>query len=122
MERFERYFSLCDKYGMSCMIVLANDCMPPKTERRKMPYVGEQEYDWGYHGGKKHSRHGAHSEPAPHFYLDDPVSREDYFRMVTEIVTKYKYDERICIRDVYNEPGNSRRKDITLPQATVFYI
>ena len=35
MERFERYISLCAKYGMSCMIVLANDCMPPKTERAK---------------------------------------------------------------------------------------
>ena len=48
-------------------------------------------------------------------YLDDPVSREDYFRMVTEIVTKYRDDERICVWDVYNEPGNSRRRDITLP-------
>ena len=55
MERFDRYLSLCAKYGISCMIVLANDCMPPKTERWKMPYVGEQTYDWGYHGGKKHS-------------------------------------------------------------------
>lgn len=97
------------------MIVLANDCMPPKTELWKMPHVGEQQYDWGYHGGKKHSQHGTHNGPAPHFYLDDPESREDYFRMVTEIVTKYKDDERICIWDVYNEPGNSYRKDIALP-------
>ncbi len=115
MERFDRYLSLCAKYGISCMIVLANDCMPPKTERWKMPYVGKQEYDWGYHGGKMHSQHGSHNGPAPHFYLDDEVSREDYFKMVEEIVTKYKDDERICIWDVYNEPGNSQRQDITLP-------
>ena len=31
LERFERYISLCDKFGISCMIVLANDCMPPKN-------------------------------------------------------------------------------------------
>ena len=115
MERFERYIALCHEYGISCMIVLANDCMPPKTELWKMPYVGEQSYDWGYHGGRKHSQHGSHNGPAPHFYLDDEDSREDYFRMVREIVTKYKDDERICIWDVYNEPGNSRRRDITLP-------
>ncbi|MBO5270492.1 MAG: cellulase family glycosylhydrolase [Clostridia bacterium] len=115
LERFDRYLSLCAKYGISCMIVLANDCMPPKTERWKMPYVGEQTYDWGYHGGKKHSQHGSHSGPAPHFYLDDEESREDYFRMVREIVSLYRNDERICIWDVYNEPGNSRREDITLP-------
>ena len=115
MERFDRYLSLCAKYGMSCMIVLANDCMPPKTERWKMPYIGEQTYDWGYHGGKSHSQHSLHTEPAPHFYLDDGESRKDYFKMVEEIVTKYKNDERICIWDIYNEPGYGRRQDITLP-------
>jgi hypothetical protein len=56
-----------------------------------------------------------HKGPAPHIYLDDPITREDYFKMVKEIVTKYKDDERICIWDIYNEPGNSRRQDITLP-------
>ena len=115
MERFDRYLSLCDKYGISCMIDQANNSMSRKTEFWKQPYIGEQTYDWGYHGGKKHSQHGAHTEPAPHFYLDDEETREDYFRMVKEIVTKYKDDERICIWDVYNEPGNSRRGPVTLP-------
>ena len=115
MERFARYIALCAKYGMSCMIVLANDCMPPKTERWKMPYVGEQQYDWGYHGGKKHSQHGVHNGPAPHFYLDEPESRKDYYQFVRELVTAYKNDDRICIWDVYNEPGNSRRDEISLP-------
>ena len=113
-ERFDRYLSLCAKYGISCMIVLANDCMPPKTELWKMPYVGEQHYDWGYHGGRKHSQHGLHSAAAPHFYLDDPKTREDYFRMVAEIVARYKEDPHICIWDVYNEPSNSRRQGLTL--------
>ncbi|MBP3592327.1 MAG: cellulase family glycosylhydrolase [Clostridia bacterium] len=115
MERFERYLSLLAKYGISAMIVLANDCMPPKTDRWKLPYVGEQTYDWGYHGGKMHSQHGSHTGPAPHFYLDDPATREDYFCMVRELVTKYKDDARICVWDVFNEPGNSRRAELTLP-------
>ena len=115
MERFERYISLCDKYGMSCMIVLANDCMPPKTPEWKPPYVGEQTYDWGYHGGKKRSQHGKHNEPAPHFYLDDPETKADYLKMVREIVTKYKDDPRIVIWDVFNEPGNSLRDPLSLP-------
>ena len=115
MQRFERYLSLCNKYGISCMVVLANDCMPPKTDKWEMPYIGEQHYDWGYHGGKKHSQHGVHLGPAPHFYLDDEKSREEYLKMVRELVTTYKDDERICVWDVYNEPGNSRRGAITLP-------
>lgn len=115
LERFDRYLDVCAKHGISCMVVLANDCMPPKTELWKMPYIGEQTYDWGYHGGKKHSQHGAHNGPAPHFYLDDPETAEDYYKMVSEIVTLYKDDPRICVWDVYNEPGNSRRGNITLP-------
>ena len=115
MERFDRYLSLLAEHGISAMIVLANDCMPPKTERWKPPYIGEQTYDHGYHGGKKHSQHGSHTGPAPHFYLDDPETKTDYFEMVHELVTKYKNDARICVWDVYNEPGNSRRAELTLP-------
>ena len=116
MERFDRYLSLCARYGISCMIVLANDCMPPKTELWKMPEVGEQHYDHGYHGGRRHSQHGGgHKGPAPHFYLDDEQTRLEYLEMVREIVTKYKDDCRICVWDIYNEPGNSGRYPIALP-------
>ena len=115
LERFERYVSLCDSYGISCMIVLANDCMPPKTELWKMPEVGTQHYDWGYHGGRKHSQHGIHNRPAPHYYFDSEESKQDYFKMVKEIVSLYRDDSRILMWDVFNEPGNSNRSGITLP-------
>lgn len=115
LKNFERYISLCASYGISCMIVLANDCMPPKTELWKMPDIGEQHYDIGYHGGRKHSQHGRHTGPAPHFYLDNEESRKKYFDMVKEIVTLYKDDQRILMWDVFNEPGNSQRSGITLP-------
>ncbi len=116
LQHFDRYLDLCAKYGISCMITLANDCMPPKGEGWCLPYLGEQKYDWGYHGGRKRSQHSTlHTGPAPHYYLDEAESREDYFRMVREIVTLYRDDGRICIWDVYNEPGNSRRAGITLP-------
>ena len=121
MERFERYLALLDKYGISAMIVLANDCMPPKTERWKRPAIGEQTYDWGYHGGVKHSQHGVIAGTAPHFYLDDPETRAQYFEMVREIVTKYKDDPRICIWDVYNEPGHSGRGQLTKPNIAALF-
>ena len=115
LKNFERYISLLDKYGISATIVLANDCMPPKTEFWKMPDIGEQKYDWGYHGGKKHSQHGNHTSPAPHYYFDDNDLCEEYFKMVSEIVTIYKDDKRILMWDLFNEPGNSRREDISMP-------
>ena len=115
LENFGKYLSLCAKYGISCMIVLANDCMPPKTELWKMPDIGEQHYDIGYHGGRKHSQHGGHNCPAPHYYFDDEILREQYFEMVKEIVTIYKDDSRVLMWDLFNEPGNSNRENITMP-------
>ena len=117
LERFDRYLSLCAKYGVSCMVVLANDCMPPKNDPRRIPRLGEQTYDVGYHGGKKVSQHALKTddEPNPHPYLDDPEERERYLGMVREMVTRYRKDDRICVWDVYNEPGNRRRDRLTLP-------
>ena len=112
MERFERYVSLCAKYGISCMIVLANDCVRPKGLEEN--HLGEQHYDWGYHGGRKASQHDGLPGMGDHV-LDYPEKAERYFEMVREIVEKYKDDERIIMWNVYNEPGNSRRDDITLP-------
>jgi len=110
MERFERYISLADKYGISCMVVLANDCMRPKS--LEINKIGEQKFDIGYHGGRKLSQHGHQNEMGWHV-LDDPDLAPRYFEMVKEIVTKYKDDERIIIWNVYNEVGNSKRTEVS---------
>lgn len=115
MERFERYLSACAEHGVYCMVVLANDCMAPKSPDWKKPEIGPQHYDWGYHGGKKASQHSLHNAISDHFWLDEEDTREDYFRMVEEIVTKYKDDPRICIWDLYNEPGFGKRWERTMP-------
>ena len=112
MERFERYIELAHKYGIYCMVVLANDCMRPKSF--EVNKLGEQKVDLGYHGGRKISQHGHHNEMGWHV-LDDPKIAPRYFEMVREIVTKYKDDERIIIWNVYNEVGNSKRGEVTLP-------
>ncbi len=113
MERFERFLTLLDKHGVTAMVVLANDCMPPKNEHWKLPDVGPQEFAIGYHGGKKRGQHSRHPGASPHYYLDEPETRAEYYEMVRELVTKYKHDHRICIWDVYNEPGHSNRDELT---------
>ena len=30
MERFEKYLETADQYGITCMVVFGNDCMPPQ--------------------------------------------------------------------------------------------
>ena len=88
MERFERYIEEAHKNGISCMVVLGNDCMPPKEEALKRMNLGEQHVDWGYHGGRKVSQHGVFNG-AGYSLLDEPEYAEKYYEFVREIVTKY---------------------------------
>ena len=120
MERFEHYIAEADKNGISCMVVLGNDCMPPKEEALKRMNLGEQHVDWGYHGGRKVSQHGVFNG-AGYSLLDEPEYAEKYYEFVREIVTKYKDDERILLWDVFNEPGNSGRKSMSLPHLMKFF-
>ncbi len=115
MERFERFLSLADKYGISVMVCFGNDCTVPKNSGERTPRLGPQEYDIGYHGGKKISPHGSNPDKVGYSLLDEPESAEGFFRMVREIVTKYAGDERICIWDLFNEPGANNRGEISVP-------
>ncbi len=120
MDRFERYLQVCAKHGISCMVVFGNDCMPPKNEAWKPLTLGPQHYDWGYHGGRKNSQHGVFVGPGYHL-LDEPEIAQEHYKWVEEIVTKYKNDSRIIIWDLFNEPGNSNRKSMSLPNLKKFF-
>ena len=112
MQRFERFLSLANSYGISVLEVLANDCMRPKGF--EVDKLGELNCDWGYHGGRKMSQHGAFSGMG-HHYLDEPETAPRFFAMIKEFVEKYKNDERIIVWNVYNEGGNCKRRVVSLP-------
>lgn len=118
-KRFERYIDLAAQNGISCMVVLGNDCCPPKEEALKRLNLGEQHIDLGYHGGRKISQHG-HFDGHGYSLLDEPKYADRYYKFVQEIVERYKNDERIIIWDVFNEPGNSKRASLSLPHLKNF--
>ncbi len=120
MERFDRYLSTAWKYGISSMVVFGNDCMPPKNEFWKPLKLGEQTYDWGYHGGRKHSQHSQFAGMGYHL-LDEPEIAQRHYEWVREIMTAYKNDERIVMWDIYNEVGNSKREQATVPHLKKFF-
>lgn len=119
-ERFDRYLDTAYKYGISSIVVLGNDCMPPKSPEWVRPAVGEQHYDWGYHGGRRVSQHGTFSDVGYHL-MDEPELALKHYKMVREVVERYKNDERICIWDVYNEVGGSNRQDVSMPHLKKFF-
>lgn len=120
MQRFERYVQAAAENGISCMVVLGNDCMPPKEEAFARMHLGEQHVDWGYHGGRKISQHGLFQGPG-YSVLDDEKTAAEYYEFVRELVETYKDDERIIVWDVFNEPGNSNRGSMSLPHLKKFF-
>jgi len=119
MERFDRYLETAWKHGISCMVVLGNDCMQPKEFTKPMT-LGPQHYDWGYHGGRKKSQHSQFPGMGYHL-LDEPELALRHYDWVREIIETHKNDERICMWDIYNEVGNAKRDQATMPHLKKFF-
>lgn len=120
MERLDRYLDMADKHGISVVICFGNDCCVPKDEHYKPFKMGKQDYDWGYHGGRKNSPH-ATFKTVGYNLLDDPDMAPLIYYMVEEIMTRYKNDKRVVFWDLYNEAGNSNRDNISIPHVKKFF-
>lgn len=120
MKRLDRYLDTAWKHGISATIVFGNDCMPPKNEFWKPLQLGEQHFDWGYHGGRKHSQHANFNAMGYHL-LDEPEIAERHYAWVREIMETYRADERVALWDMYNEPGNANREPVTMKHLTRFF-
>jgi len=116
MERFERFLTVAARHGIKLMVCFANDCTVPKDEKYRVPALGPQHYDWGYHGGRKNSPHSGYKNAVGYNpALDEPEMAERFYAMVSEIVAKYANDPRIVIWDLFNEPGNGNRGEVSVP-------
>ena len=113
--RFEEFLTVADKHGISVMVCFGNDCTVPKDAKYRAPHLGVQEYDWGYHGGRKNSPHGSNPGKVGYSILDEPELAEKFFTYQREIMTRYANDSRICVWDLFNEPGNSGRGEVSVP-------
>ncbi len=108
MERFEKALQVMSAHKMRAIVVLGNDCMRPR-QIWKLPKPGPQEYDVGYHGGRRLSQHGSFPGEMGYSQVDDPELKPKFFAMCEELMTKYRDDDRILFWNVWNEPGASRR-------------
>lgn len=113
MQNLEEYFCIADKYGLKVMLVLGNDCTVAKS-RWKPVVLGEQKIDWGYHSGLKGGQHAGDYTEAGYQLIDEPEYEQKFYQMVAELAEKYGNDKRLQIWDVWNEIGNSNRKNLSL--------
>ena len=120
MQNLEEYLALADRYGIKVMLTLGNDCTVPK-ELFSPVVFGEQHVDWGYHSGIKRGPHAAGLQGTGYCLLDEPEFENRYYEMVEELARTYCKDERIQIWDIWNEPGNGRRDNLSLKAMERFF-
>lgn len=98
---FEKFLATANRYHIKVMPVLFDDCAFSNRE----PYLGKQD----------EPIKGVHNSgwtPSPGFAAADDVQNRYLLKeYVTEILTRFGEDDRILLWDLYNEPGNSGRKE-----------
>ncbi|MBQ9098008.1 MAG: cellulase family glycosylhydrolase [Clostridia bacterium] len=120
MANLEEYLNLAQRYGIKVMLCLGNDCTVPKDDWKPVVF-GEQNVDWGWHSGIRKGPHAKGYRAPGYMMADDPEYLPEYYRMVDELAAKYAKDERIHIWDVWNEIGNGRRGQMSVPYMEKFF-
>jgi hypothetical protein len=102
-KRVEHYLDIAQKHGIKTIFVFFDDCW------NKVPVAGKQsEPKTGIHNS------GWVQDPG------QPMSSDSLLfpqleKYVKDVMSAYAKDKRILLWDLYNEPGNSGKKDSSLP-------
>ena len=102
-SRMSNFLTIADRHHIKILFVFFDDCW------NKVPVIGIQsEPKPGIHNS------GWVQDPGDPFSTDSTVypMLEKY---VKDVLTSFKTDQRIILWDLYNEPGNSGKKEKSLP-------
>ena len=110
-SRIDAFLCLAEEVGIRTMLVLFDDCwFPPKAGPQPEPVPGVHNSRWAQSPG--------------HDVVRDRSQWPRLERDVRDIVGAFGQDERVCVWDLYNEPGNALLPVASLPgyQATPLAI
>jgi endo-1,4-beta-mannosidase len=98
-KRINDYLAIADKHGIKTMFVFFDDCWnkEPKAGKQPTPKPGIHNSGWVQDPGQKASY--------------DSTGFPTLEKYVTDVLTSFGKDKRILLWDLYNEPGNSGKKD-----------
>ena len=98
-KRVNDYLAIADKHRVKTMFVFFDDCWnkDPKPGKQPEPKPGIHNSGWMQDPGQKASF--------------DSAGFPKLQKYVTDILTAFGKDKRILLWDLYNEPGNSGKKD-----------
>ena len=102
-DRLEKYLQIADKHKIRSMLVFFDDVWNPEPKLGKQP----------------EPRPGVHNSawmrsPGPKV-VNDPESWPRLECYVTDILKTFAKDNRIVLWDLYNEPGNEKQVNKSLP-------
>ncbi|MBM3214284.1 glycoside hydrolase family 5 protein [Candidatus Poribacteria bacterium] len=104
-KRLGEFLSIAGRHGIATMPVLFDDC----AFAGKQPYLGRQDEPVP-------GVHNSGWTPSPgHDRIADRSAWDRLEAYVAELVGAFADDERILLWDLYNEPGNERMGDTSLP-------
>jgi hypothetical protein len=100
--RVDRYLSIADRHHIQTLFVFFDDCW------NKIPHAGKQPAPkTGIHNS------GWVQDPGQPLSYDSTLYPE-LERYVKDVMTTFGKDKRILLWDLYNEPGNSGKRDSSL--------
>ncbi len=106
-QRMDRFLAIADKHGMRVMWVPFCDCAFAGRE----PYLGKQD-------APVPGVHNSGWVPSPGFgRVVDRAAWPDLQAYIKDLVGRFGKDRRVLVWDLYNEPGNSRMGEKSLPLA-----
>lgn len=101
-KRMDRFLGICTKHKITPIFVFFDDCWNkvPQPGKQPEPQTGIHNSGWMQDPG----------QPASNDVTIYPMLE----KYVTDVLTHFKEDKRILLWDLYNEPGNSGKKDSSL--------
>lgn len=100
-KRVNEYLAIADKHHIKTLFVFFDDCWnaDAKIGKQPAPKTGIHNSGWLQDPGNRLGKPG------------EEVMLKAY---VTDVMTAFKNDKRILLWDLYNEPGNSKKKDASM--------
>ncbi len=102
-QRLERFLTIADRHGIRPLLVLFDDCWnpDPKPGKQPAPRPGVHNSGWMRSPGPK--------------VVNDSKAWGRLERYVTDVLTTFGKDKRVLMWDLYNEPGNEKQGNRSLP-------
>jgi hypothetical protein len=102
-NRVDRYLRIADSNGIKTIFVFFDDCWNkiPVAGRQPDPKPGIHNSGWVQDPGQPLS--------------NDTTLFPGLERYVKDVMTRFRQDKRVLLWDLYNEPGNSGKRDSSLP-------